>query len=82
MKVIFISILTLSSFITLNAQDDENVFEKVGVEVSTDQRKFSEHVKRKIQLPDSVLKNIPPGTYTVNVQFIVDKHGSIGQVVS
>ena len=32
------------------------------------------------QLPDSILKDIPPGTYTVKVQFIVDKHGYIGQV--
>jgi hypothetical protein len=26
------------------------------------------------------VKEIPPGTYTVRVQFIVDIHGNIGQV--
>jgi len=80
MKAIFISILTLSSFIILNGQEDEKVFEKIEVIATTDQKKWNEHIKRKSQLPDSILKSIPPGIYKVNVQFIVDKHGSIGQV--
>ncbi len=80
MKAILISFLSLFSFIILNAQDDEKVFEKIEVNATTDQKKWNEHINRKSQLPDSASKAIPSGTYKVNVQFIVDKHGSIGQV--
>ena len=80
MKRIIFSILVLSSFIALNAQEEEKVFEKIEVNANTDQKKWSEHINRRSQLPDSILKEIPPGTYKINVQFIVDKHGNIGQI--
>lgn len=80
MKAIFISIFILFSIIGIHAQDDEKVFEKIEVNANTDQKKWGDHIKRKSHLPDSALKNIPPGTYTVNVQFIVDQHGSVGQI--
>ena len=35
---------------------------------------------KKTQLPDSVVKDIPAGTYKVNVQFVVDVHGNLGQI--
>jgi hypothetical protein len=56
MKAIFISILTLSSFIAVNAQDNEKVFEKIEIIATTDQKKWNEHINRKSQLPDSALK--------------------------
>ena len=80
MKAMIISILTLSSFTTLNAQEDEKIFEKIEVNATTDQKKWNEHINRKSQLPDSSLKNIPPGTYKVNVQFVIDVHGSLSQI--
>jgi|SRR5688572_4921405 len=80
MKRIIISILTLSSFTALNAQEDEKVFEKIEVNATTDQKKWNEHINRKSQLPDSSLKNIPPDTYKVNVQFVIDVHGNLSQI--
>jgi protein TonB len=80
MKAMIISILTLSSFTTLNAQEDEKVFEKIEVNATTDQKKWNDHINIKTQLPDSAIKDIPPGTYKVNVQFIVDVHGNMGQI--
>ena len=80
MKRIIISILTLSFFIALNAQEDEKVFEKIEVNATTDQKKWNEHINRKSQLPDSILKNIPSGIYKVNVQFVIDIHGNLSQI--
>lgn len=56
-----------------------NVFTRVEVETNTNPKAWAEHVSKYTQLPDSIAKEIPPGTYTVRVQFIVDKHGNIGQ---
>jgi len=80
MKRIIISILTLSSFIALNAQEDEKIFEKIEVNATTDQKKWNEHINRKSQLSDSILREIPPGTYKVNVQFVIDVHGNLSQI--
>jgi hypothetical protein len=60
MTRIIIYILGLSSFTTLNAQEDEKIFEKIEVNATTDQNKWNEHINRKSQLPDSSLKNILP----------------------
>ena len=80
MKAITISILTLFYLTTINAQEDEKVFEKIEVNATTDQKKWHEHINSKSQLPDSSLKNIPPGTYKVNVRFIIDVHGNLSQI--
>ncbi len=58
----------------------ENVFEKVEVDAYTNEKAWVAHVMKKTQLPDSILKDIPAGTYKINVQFIIDKHGNIGQI--
>ena len=60
--------------------DEEMIFTKVPVEASTNPRAFADHIKRKTQLPDSVTKTIPVGKYTVSVQFVIDKHGNMGQI--
>lgn len=77
----FLSILTYFLFSIVNGQEEEkNVFTKVEIEAHTSHKAWAEHVRKSGQLPDSILKAIPPGTYTVNVRFKVDKHGYIGQV--
>ena len=63
-----------------NAQEEVKVFEKVEVEANTNKKAWAEHIKKKTQLPDSILNSIPTGTYIVNVQFVIDKHGNIGQI--
>lgn len=77
---LFSYILLLIPFTFLKAQDENKVFEKIEINAHTDQKAWAEHISKKTQLPDSVLKNIPPGTYKVNVQFIIDVHGNMGQI--
>ena len=72
--------LLLIPFTFLKAQDENKVFEKIEINAHTDQKAWAEHVSKKTQLPDSVLKDIPAGTYKVNVQFIIDVHGNMGQL--
>jgi len=67
-------------FGVVNAQDKYKVFEKVELDAHTNPKKWAEHIHKKSQLPDSVTKDIPAGTYTVKVQFIVDIHGNLGQI--
>ena len=77
---LFGSILLLISSTFLKAQDENKVFEKIEINAHTNQKAWAEHISKKTQLPDSVLKDIPAGTYKVNVQFIVDVHGNMGQI--
>ena len=79
-RKLFVSILFLIPFTFLKAQDENKVFEKIEINAHTSQKAWAEHISKKTQLPDSVLKDIPAGTYKVNVQFVVDVHGNIGQV--
>jgi len=76
----FISFLLLIPFTFLKAQDKNKVFEKVEVNANTNQKQWYEHIMSKTQLADSVMKDIPAGTYKVNIEFVVDIHGNIGQV--
>ena len=80
-RKLFLTLLTCFSLSLVHAQDKEkNIFDKVEIEANTNHKAWAEHVRKNEQLPDSILKDIPSGTYTVKVQFIVDKHGYIGQV--
>jgi len=79
-RKLFSCMLLLIPFTFLKAQDENKVFEKIEINAHTDQKAWAEHVSKKTQLPDSVLKDIPAGTYKVNVQFIIDVHGNIRQI--
>lgn len=79
MRSVFTSLFFFFFTITAFSQE-EKVFEKVEINVSTDRRIWNEHIRKAINLPDSVKKNIPVGTYKVDVQFIIDVHGNIEQV--
>lgn len=63
-----------------NDEDDNKVFTKVEIEAGANPRELAEHIKKKSQLPDSILKTIPAGAYKVSVEFIIDVHGNTGQV--
>ncbi|HET9746547.1 MAG TPA: hypothetical protein VFP97_12590 [Chitinophagaceae bacterium] len=60
--------------------EEELVFTKVETEATTNPKAWTERVRTYSQLPDSISKEISPGTYKVNVRFIIDKHGFIGLV--
>ena len=79
-RKLFITILLLISCTFLHAQDENMIFEKVEVNANTNQKEWREHISKKTQLPDSLIKDIPAGTYKVNVQFVVDIHGNVGQI--
>jgi len=88
-KRIFISALYFFFAITIEAQviveekekaDEVKVFTKVNIEAHTNEKIWANHINKCIQLPDSVLKNIPAGKYEISVQFIVDIHGNLGQI--
>lgn len=75
-----LSLFTCFLFLMMNAQDEAKVFEKVEQNAYTNSKQWFDHIKKSIQLPDSILKDIPAGTYKVSVKFIVDIHGNIGQI--
>jgi len=77
---IFISLLFLVPITVLKAQDENKIFAKVEQNANTDQKTWMDHISKKTQLPDSIIKDIPAGSYKVNIQFVVDVHGNIGQV--
>lgn len=64
-------------------EDDENkVFEKVEVEASFPggEREWKKYLERNLDANVPVDNGAPEGTYTVIVQFIVDKEGNISDV--
>ena len=73
-------IVLLITFSSLHAQEAEKVFTKVEIESGTDRKHWNEHIRKATQLPDSIKAEIPAGVYKVNVQFVIDVHGNIGQV--
>ena len=77
---IFISLLFLLPITVLKAQDENKVFAKVEQNANTDQKTWMDHISKKTQLPDSIIRDIPAGNYKVNIQFVIDIHGNIGQV--
>lgn len=56
------------------------VFTKVEINAGTDQRKWQQYLEKALVLPDSIKQKIPSGAYTVQLQFVIDQHGYIGQV--
>ncbi len=61
-------------------EDDDKVFEKVELNAHTDPVLLTRYIKMSIDLPDSVCAKIPPGTYRVIVEFVIDVHGYMGQL--
>jgi periplasmic protein TonB len=88
-KKMFVSVLSFIFAVTINAQvvaqkkkksDEDKVFEKVSNEAHPNEKTWINHINKCTQLPDSALKNIPKGKYEVSVRFVVDIHGSLGQI--
>jgi len=74
-RKLFVSILLLIPFTFLKAQDENKVFEKIEINAHTNQKAWAEHISKKTQLPDSLVKVLSFGTYKVIVQFIIEVHG-------
>ena len=57
------------------------VFQKVELETGpVDPVAWNKYLQKNVQLPESIARQIPKGTYKVVVKFIVDKDGYFGQV--
>ena len=80
-KLFSILIMVSSCYYSFGQAKEENdkVFEKVELNAHTDKAQLTRYLKISIDLPDSVVAGIPPGTYRSEVQFVIDTHGYMGQ---
>lgn len=81
-RKLFISGLLSFSFsiLALAQADDEKIFTKVPVEAGTNSKQWADHIRKSVQLPDSLCRSMPPGAYKIKLQFVVDVHGKLGQI--
>ena len=65
-------------------EDPNQVFTKVEIEARVDQNAWKRHLQSQLQryIEDAASAGMEPGTYTVNVRFLVEKDGSINSVES
>ena len=63
-------------------QVDTSAFVKVEIEASVDVHDWVNHLQRNLQKPieKAARKGMQPGTYTVQVKFLVERDGSITDV--
>ena len=65
-------------------EDPNQIFTKVEIEASVDQKQWIRHLQTQLQryIEDAASNGMDPGTYTVQVRFLVEKDGSIADVQS
>lgn len=87
MRLLFIVclILPLCSFCqqkmgSRKVAEENNFFTKVEIEAGPNAIAWKKYLEKKAELPDSISQKIPAGSYTVVVRYIIDIHGSVGQV--
>lgn len=58
------------------------IFSRIEVEASVDRQQWIDHLTKNLQSPieKAARKGMKPGTYTVQVKFLVEKDGSISDV--
>lgn len=62
--------------------DENHIFTKVEIEASVDQKQWIRHLQSQLQryIEDAAANGMDPGTYTVQVKFLVERDGSIADV--
>lgn len=90
MKLLFVAALVLFSLFRINAQNSPSpdtvvthkVYEKVEVEASVNAAQWRRHLEIYLVpvIEKAANKKMKAGSYTVNVRFLVEKDGSIGDV--
>lgn len=63
-------------------EDENKVFEKVEIEASVNINQWRRHLESQLQryIEDAASSGMTPGTYTINVRFLVERDGSITDV--
>jgi len=63
-------------------EDENKIFEKVEIEARVDQKLWRRHLESQLAryIEDAASQGMPPGQYTVQVKFLVEKDGSIADV--
>lgn len=84
LSLLFLSMLTLAQKPVVersSKKTNNHVFGKVELESGPESAElWKRHIRSASDIPDSIASKIPAGTYTIVVNFMVDVHGSIGQV--
>lgn len=77
------ALTTVDTLPVSSSTDTVKVFEKVEIEASVEAVKWIKHLEKKLQpvVEKAARKKMPSGTYTVNIRFLVEKDGSITDVV-
>jgi protein TonB len=62
--------------------DENQIFTKVEIEASVDPKQWTRHLQTNLQryIEDAASAGMEPGTYTVQVKFLVERDGSIADV--
>jgi Gram-negative bacterial TonB protein C-terminal len=60
-------------------EDFDKVFVHVPLEANTNPYEWEKHLRTHTTLPDSIVKDIPRGTYIVEILFVVNKDGKIAE---
>lgn len=65
-------------------EDPNQIFEKVEIEARVDAKQWRRHLETNLQryIEDAASSGMDPGTYTVQVKFVVEKDGSITDVTA
>lgn len=65
-------------------EDPDKVFEKVEIEAKVDPGAWRRHLERNLQryIEDAASQGMTPGTYTIQVKFLVERDGTITDVRS
>lgn len=87
MRIVLTALMVVSLHTYLPAQikesdkeESDKVFTKVELNAHTDPIQLTRYIKMSVELPDSVVAKIPPGTYRAEVEFVIDVHGYMGQL--
>jgi len=83
--LLLFSVNTLFAQVATPAQSkevDSAVFQKVEIEASVDAKAWIHHLQKELQRPveKAAKKGMKPGTYTVQVKFLIERDGSIADV--
>jgi protein TonB len=61
-------------------EEVDKIFTKVEIDGGTNIQEWTNYMKKSTVLPEALRKAIPPGTYKVQISFILDIHGKLSDI--